>query len=328
MIPVTKVPKQSVSATLLEKKKRLREREKNSASKKYPADAKSRFGRVFQTKMSQLLLSNSPTAEQQLQTMYDEVFESLLNYYNEHDLNEMWLSDDNEDSEIKPPVSKKMHNDAKVGLIRSKNNGEEKDKGKSLISNASVTPANNAASVASAVATTVITTSTGTASNLELTDDSDDEQKCSVCGEGNGGSDTSTNILLECDECKNLTHMKCSKFEITMQQALDSRFVFVCSTCRDREAKTERGGIAESTTKSSIGSKEEKSITHKLDISAAFATFAAKKRHNDGNLVFILEKVASNPSHQSALPSNVGISRAANNLQQNTSKTFPSFLKK
>ncbi|VDD85652.1 unnamed protein product [Enterobius vermicularis] len=209
----------------------------DGACKKYPPDAKARFGRAFQSKLSVLLLSENQISGAQLQAMYDEV----LNYYNEHNLNEMWLSDENDDNEVKPPVIKKMHTD--VGLSRFKGTNDEKEKQKPALTTSSPT----------ASATTTVPFS-----NLELSDDSEDDpgpkplssvQKnvklCSVCGESSSG-DGNANLLLDCDECKNSVHIKCNKSEVTMQQALDSRFVFVCSGCKDRESKIDRFSSNES----------------------------------------------------------------------------------
>ncbi|VDK51566.1 unnamed protein product [Anisakis simplex] len=113
MIPISKVPRQSVSSSLMERKKRDREKERSrlSAKRNIPPDAKERYGVKFQTKICELMLSDDPTALEQLQAMHAE----LLAYYEEHNLTEMWLSDDeNEGKQMKAPISKKMHHDVKV----------------------------------------------------------------------------------------------------------------------------------------------------------------------------------------------------------------------
>lgn len=62
----------------------------DGACKKYPPDAKARFGRAFQSKLSVLLLSENQISGAQLQAMYDEVvlganysFRFIFSVYNQ-----------------------------------------------------------------------------------------------------------------------------------------------------------------------------------------------------------------------------------------------------
>ncbi|VDN30951.1 unnamed protein product [Gongylonema pulchrum] len=63
--------------------------------------------------MCQLFESEDPGSMEAMQEMHNE----LVAYYKEHNLTEMWISDDENDSnETKAPVSKKLHHDYGKGL--------------------------------------------------------------------------------------------------------------------------------------------------------------------------------------------------------------------
>ncbi|MFH4974340.1 hypothetical protein AB6A40_001049 [Gnathostoma spinigerum] len=105
MIPSSKITKPHVPPTLFDKKRREKERLKAIVpKKKYPSDVKSRFGAEFQSKMLQLFLSDDSQAIAQMEKLHQE----LVSYYEEHNISELWLSDDESDS-VKAPASKKMH---------------------------------------------------------------------------------------------------------------------------------------------------------------------------------------------------------------------------
>lgn len=282
MIPTSKVSRQPVSLTFLERKKRDREKERSRLASKrnIPPDAKSRFGRKFQTKFCELAMSDDPTALEQMQVMHAEE----LAYYEEHNLTELPLSDDENDArQVKAPISKKMHHDAKVeqqrpmGIMRLKSSSstDEREKIKTKI-------------VSPLTATTPIIIP-----SIDLSEDSEDDASrktgvahvktfklCDVCSDA---SSTSMNALLECEDCGKAIHQKCNRPEVTPAQARDPRFLFVCCNCKDRDTKAERSGCGSMMAKpqSAISSKkDDKAITQKppSDLSTAWATFAAKKK--------------------------------------------------
>lgn len=324
MIPISKVPKQQVSSAIMEKRKRDREKERSKLApkKKYPPDAKTRFGKQFQMKLCELFISDDPAAIDQLRAMHDEA----VAYYNEHELNEMWLSDEENDcKQMKAPVSKKMHQDSKAEVRASgasrKTSAEEKEKTKTKP--ATATPVASTAPVISSI------------SNVELSDDSDEEpakklsithsktiKLCDVCSDGTSAG---TNALLECEECGKSVHQKCNRPEVSTIQARDPRFLFVCYNCKDRESKAEKncngnndnGGTSKAST-SSTAKKDEKMSAQKStsDISATWASFAAKK----------LKKPAVTPGYGSL--SNSSAFQRSTGLNNPAPKSFPSFSKK
>ncbi|VDO49616.1 unnamed protein product, partial [Onchocerca flexuosa] len=86
--------------------------------KKLPSDAKCRFGKEFFAKLCELFQSTEQDSCDRLRHMHDE----LAAYYKEHDLNVMWISDDEADNkEVKAPLSKKTHQDVNKGGTRSIN---------------------------------------------------------------------------------------------------------------------------------------------------------------------------------------------------------------
>uniref|UniRef100_A0A915AB79 PHD-type domain-containing protein n=2 Tax=Parascaris univalens TaxID=6257 RepID=A0A915AB79_PARUN len=282
MIPTSKVSRQPVSATFLERRKRDREKERSRLASKrnIPPEAKNRFGRKFQTTFCELAMSDDPAALDQMQVMHTEE----LAYYEEHNLTELPLSDDENDArQVKAPISKKMHHDVKVdqqrpmGIMRLKSSSstDEREKIRTKI----VSPL--------AAATPLIMPS------IDLSEDSEDDTSkktgvahvktfklCDVCSDA---SSTSVNALLECEDCGKAIHQKCNRPEVTPAQARDPRFLFVCCNCKDRDTKAERSISASMMTKpqSAICSKkDDKTITQKppSDLSTAWATFAAKKK--------------------------------------------------
>ncbi|VDK71560.1 unnamed protein product [Litomosoides sigmodontis] len=286
MISLTKSSKQSTSSTaVIERRKREKERSKLSMKRKLPSDAKSRFGKEFFAKLCELFESGEQDACDQLRQMHDE----LVAYYKEHDLNVMWISDDEaDDKEIKAPLSKKTHQDVNKGDVRSINiprsklGTKEKLKLKSNDKNSVIN--------ASPVPTPLLL------SQFELSDDSDDSgsrkfsecqaKNCKVCRACSGATNSPNNMILDCEECGKTVHQKCARPEITTLQAKDPRFLFVCNDCKDRE--DEKVGSSCSKLISSF-KKNDKGSTLKTseeriqplkpenDILVTFSNFAAKK---------------------------------------------------
>lgn len=344
MIPTSKIIKQSVSSSLLiDRKKREREKNRNKlGTKKYPPQAKERFGKEFQIRLCELFLSDDPTAVDQLRAMHDEA----LAFYNEHDLTELWLSDEEtEGKELKAPVSKKMHQDPKIdarpiGSVRPPNRpSEEKEKIKLKVTVPPPVPPVPAAPIAIAAASAM--------SQFELSDDSEEEpvketpptyhnkpKLCDVCD----GQTVGTNTLLDCDECGKSFHLKCNRPEISTAQARDPRFLFVCFNCKDRESKVDRTAGGNNSGQSKVPStsganKDDKTTAQKSsasDFNAAWASFTAKK-----NLVKNKTSSATTPGYGSlamsttsaAAPSSSS-SSSRSTFTSNTSKNFPSLNKK
>ncbi|VDK65228.1 unnamed protein product [Onchocerca ochengi] len=271
MISITKSSKQSVSSTVvMERRKRDHEKERSKLSmkKKLPSDAKFRFGKEFFAKLCELFQSTEQDSCDRLRHMHDE----LAAYYKEHDLNVMWISDDEADNkEVKAPLSKKTHQDVNKGdmrsinIPRSKLESKEKLKLKSSSKNSVVT--------SSVIPASLIL------SQFELSDDSDDNtsrkfsgsqtKNYKICYACSGATSLPNNMILDCEECGKTVHQKCARPEITASQAKDPRFLFVCSDCKDRE--DDKGNIRKSSEERIQPLKSEN------DILVTFSNFAAKK---------------------------------------------------
>ncbi|MCP9262498.1 hypothetical protein DINM_005876 [Dirofilaria immitis] len=238
----------------MERRKRDREKERSKLSmkRKLPSDAKCRFGKEF------------------LQS-YVSYFK-VAAYYKEHDLNVLWISDDEADNkEVKAPLSKKTHQDINKGEIRSVNiprsklEAKEKLKLKSSSKNAAVT--------SSTAPTSFLL------SQFELSDDSDDNtsrrfsgsqiKNYKICYTCSGATSLPNNTILDCEECGKTVHQKCARPEITALQAKDPRFLFVCNDCKDRE--DDKGSLRKSSEERIQPLKPEN------DILVTFSNFAAKK---------------------------------------------------
>ncbi|KAM3717731.1 Integrator complex subunit [Dirofilaria immitis] len=288
MISITKSSKQSLSSTVvMERRKRDREKERSKLSmkRKLPSDAKCRFGKEFFAKLCELFQSTEQDSCDRLRQMHDEV----AAYYKEHDLNVLWISDDEADNkEVKAPLSKKTHQDINKGEIRSVNiprsklEAKEKLKLKSSSKNAAVT--------SSTAPTSFLL------SQFELSDDSDDNtsrrfsgsqiKNYKICYTCSGATSLPNNTILDCEECGKTVHQKCARPEITALQAKDPRFLFVCNDCKDREDEKMESSCSKSTSnfrkddKGSLRKSSEERIQPlkpENDILVTFSNFAAKK---------------------------------------------------
>uniref|UniRef100_A0A8R1TW90 PHD-type domain-containing protein n=1 Tax=Onchocerca volvulus TaxID=6282 RepID=A0A8R1TW90_ONCVO len=256
-----------------------------SMKKKLPSDAKFRFGKEFFAKLCELFQSTEQDSCDRLRHMHDE----LAAYYKEHDLNVMWISDDEADNkEVKAPLSKKTHQDVNKGDMRSINiplsklESKEKLKLKSSSKNSVVT--------SSVIPASLIL------SQFELSDDSDDNtsrkfsgsqtKNYKICYACSGATSLPNNMILDCEECGKTVHQKCARPEITASQAKDPRFLFVCSDCKDREDEKMESGCSKSTStfrrddKGNIRKSSEERIQplkSENDILVTFSNFAAKK---------------------------------------------------
>ncbi|CAG9539877.1 unnamed protein product [Cercopithifilaria johnstoni] len=286
MMSLTKSSKQYASSTaVMERRKCEKERNKLSMKRKLPSDAKSRFGKEFFAKLCELFQSVEQDACDQLRQMHDEVSA----YYKEHDLNVMWISDDEVDSkEVKAPLSKKTHQDVSKGDMRSINIPRSKLEAKEKLKQKS-----NAKNVV--VNTSPIPTSL-LLSQFELSDDSDDSssrkfsgpqtKNCKICYACNAATSSPNNMILDCEECGKTVHQKCARPEITASQAKDPRFLFVCNDCKDREDEKMGSGCSKSTSsfkKNDKGNMPKSSeeriqpLKPENDILVTFSNFAAKK---------------------------------------------------
>ncbi|VDN05787.1 unnamed protein product [Thelazia callipaeda] len=283
MNSVSKSSKSAVTVAEKRRKDRDKERNKLSSKRKLPSDAKSRFGKEFISKLCELFQSTEPSSCERLRQMHNE----LLAYYKEHDLNVMWISDDETDGkEIKAPLSKKTHQDITKGDIRpvnvSRSKTEAKEKAKPKTENKS-----------SPIITTPIP-APQLFSQFELSDDSDDNTSqrlngssvknyklCDICS---SALNISNNTILECEECGKTVHQKCARPEITAAQVKDPRFLFVCDDCKDREDEKMGTSHSKSTSFRKDDKVMSKSSEEKLqpfksesDILTTFSNFAAKK---------------------------------------------------
>ncbi|KAK6107574.1 hypothetical protein QQG55_28725 [Brugia pahangi] len=286
MISTTKSSKQFVSSVaMMERRKREKERNKLSMKRKLPSDAKLRFGKEFFAKLCELFQSAEEDSCDRLRQMHDEV----AAYYQEHDLNVMWISDDEADNkELKAPLSKKTHQDVNKGdmrsinIPRSKLEAKEKVKLKSNTKNSVV----NSSPIPSSLLL----------SQFELSDDSDDNtsrkfsgsqnKNCKVCYACSGTTSLPNNTILDCEECGKTVHQKCARPEITALQAKDPRFLFVCNDCKDRDDEKMGSSCSKSVTnfrKDDKGSMRKSSeeriqpLKPENDILVTFSNFAAKK---------------------------------------------------
>ncbi|KAL3985201.1 hypothetical protein ACH3XW_37645 [Acanthocheilonema viteae] len=285
MISLTKSSKQSASsAVAMERRKREKERSKLSMKRKLPSDAKSRFGKEFFAKLYELFQSVEQDACDRLRQMHDE----LAAYYNEHDLNVMWISDDEaDDKEVKAPLSKKTHQDVNKGDIRSVNIPRSKVEAKEKLKMKS--NAKNSVVNTSPIPTSLLF------SQFELSDDSDDNtsrklsgsqtKNCKICYTCTGVTSSPNNMILDCEECGKTVHQRCARPEITTSQAKDPRFLFVCNDCKDREDE-KMGSSSKSISnfrKNDKGSMPKCSeeriqpLKSENDILITFSNFAAKK---------------------------------------------------
>ncbi|VDM37308.1 unnamed protein product [Toxocara canis] len=206
-------------------------------------------------------MSDDPAALEQLQAMHAEA----LTYYEEHNLTELWLSDDENDSkQMKAPVSKKMHHDAKGLFKLTEQRPATVMRMKSSSSTSTSTSIDErekmkAKNVSPLVATTPTTpTIASVVPQIDLSEESEDDTSkktgvphmktfkacllyyllliklCDVCSDA---SSLSTNTLLECEDCGKAIHQKCNRPEVTSAQARDPRFLFVCCNCKDRDTR-------------------------------------------------------------------------------------------
>ncbi|VDN53947.1 unnamed protein product [Dracunculus medinensis] len=149
----------------LQIKKKEKERSKAKIYKrKVPHEAIRLFGKEFQLKLCELLCSDGLKAIDELKAIHGE----LISFYNEHNLTEMWIPDqfdydddndnDSDMKEIKAPLSRRLHHDAKIDArpigIARKSQAEDKYKQSQIQLPASIVSANIL---------------------FELSDDSDDE---------------------------------------------------------------------------------------------------------------------------------------------------------
>uniref|UniRef100_A0A1I7VSY9 PHD-type domain-containing protein n=1 Tax=Loa loa TaxID=7209 RepID=A0A1I7VSY9_LOALO len=270
MISITKSSsKQSASSTgIMERRKREKERNKLSMKRKLPSDAKCRFGKEFFAKVFELFQSIEQDSCDRLRQMHDE----LAAYYKEHDLNVMWISDDEADSkEVKAPLSKRTHQDINKGDMRSVNISRSKLEAKEKLKLKSSTK--NSVANNSPIPTSLLL------SQFELSDDSDDNpsrklsgpqtKNYKICYTCSGATSLPNNMILDCEECDKTIHQKCARPEITASQAKDPRFLFVCNDCKDRE--DEKGSMRKSSEERIQPLKPEN------DILVTFSNFAAKK---------------------------------------------------
>uniref|UniRef100_A0A0R3RSW9 PHD-type domain-containing protein n=1 Tax=Elaeophora elaphi TaxID=1147741 RepID=A0A0R3RSW9_9BILA len=286
MISLTKSSKQSVSSSaVMERRKREKERNKLSMKRKLPSDAKSRFGKEFFGKLCELFQSVEQDSCDRLRQMHDE----LAAYYKEHDLNVMWISDDEADGkEVKAPLSKKTHQDVNKGDMRSINISRSKLEAKEKLKPKS--NAKNSVANASPIPTSLLL------SQFELSDDSDDStsrkfsgpqtKNCKICYACNGATSLPNNMILDCEECGKTIHQKCARPEITASQAKDPRFLFVCNDCKDRDDEKMGSSYSKSTNFRKVDDKGNmrKSSEERIqplkpenDILVTFSNFAAKK---------------------------------------------------